>query len=351
MQGHGSTERSFKIQTSTNVDKPMYRSRSLQPDPSRRRQLFVASGLAFAVILALLPPELADLTRGPVTAILAPAQRGLAAARRAGHQASALVRARFEDVEEAARHQFEHQRLAQENQRLRAELQTACDQVRLLTQHDLQNPPLLAGRCIPARILGAPAQTYLVRYHLLDAGKARGVETGSTVLQPSISLIDRGQRVGIEGGNVALVGSRVWGKVVSTDAHTSTVCPVTEPGFRDLVRLATTTADGRTLRFGAKGILEGTGEPLARLRMVETTEPVAQGDQVYSMAGQGFVDVPLLCGRVVRVERPPGAGHWDIWVAPATDQTPEDLAILCPTTQAIEVAQRQADIQDISHPE
>ncbi len=320
----------------------MYRSSPTKPDATRRRPLLVAAGLTLAAILALLPSNLADMARIPVTTALLPAQRGLGAVNRAGNRTLDRLRAQFTGAETAARRELENQRLAEENRRLKADLQAVHDQLRLLTQRDSDNPPLLAANCVPARILSTPAQTYLVRHHLLDAGQLQGVDKDALVLRPATPLVDRGAHAGVEDGNVVLAGSCVWGKIAAVGPYTSTVCPMTEPGFRDLVRLAVASTDGHTLRFGAKGILEGTGEPLARLRMVETTEPVAEGDLVYSMAGQGFVDAPLLCGRVVRVERPHGAGHWDIWVAPASDEPPRNLAILCPTAQPIEVAQHKA---------
>ena len=308
---------------------------------ARRVRRRGGGGAMLASILALLPAGLADMARTPIAAALLPAQRGLAAVRRAGGDSLVRVRAQFTGAEVAARREAENRRLTQENRQLKAELQAVRDQVRLLTRRDLQGPPLLRAQCSPARILGAAAQSYLARHHLLDVGRLQSAEPGYPVFRPATPLIDRGMNVGLENGNIVLAGSCVWGKITSVGAHTSTVCPMTEPGYRDLVRLAATSADGHTLRFGAKGILEGTGQPLARLRMIETTEPVAEGDLVVSLAGQGFVDVPLLCGKVVRVEHPHGAGHWEIWVAPATNETPEVLAILCPTACPTELARRQ----------
>lgn len=325
----------------------MYRSRPSRFHASRQRLLLVGVGLILGVLLALLPPKVSDPARAPVSTILTPAQRGLAAAGREGDHLLQRIHAQFAGMEEVADREIESQRLIEENQRLKAELQAARDQVRLLARRDPQYPSLLTAKCIPAQILGTPAQVYLARHHLLDAGRSHGVETGASVIRPGQPLVDRGQYAGVEEGTVVLAGSCVWGKITATGPHTSTVCPVNEPGYRDLVQLAVASADGNTLRFGAKGILEGTGEPLARLRMIETTEPVAVGDLVVSTAGQGFVEVPLLCGRVVRVERPHGAGHWDIWVAPAADDTPNDLAILCPAVQAVEVAQRQTEPQTV----
>lgn len=318
----------------------MHRSRPTHPPIAHPRPLLVGVGLLLALGLALLPPGLAEAIRAPVAAVLMPAQRGLTAVRRAGGATLAHVRAQLADAQTTGRRELERQRLAEENRRLMTELQAARDQVRLLARRDRQDPPLLAARCIPARLLGTSAQDYLVRHQLLDAGRSQGVQRDALALRTPKPLVDRGTQTGVAEGNVVLAGSCVWGKIVAAGPHTSTVCPMTEPGYRDLVRLAAPSVDGRTLRFGAKGILEGTGEPLARLRMIETTEPVSEGDLVYSMAGEGFVDVPLLCGRVVRVESPHGAGHWDIWVEPAIGDAPEDLAILCPTGSAIEMARR-----------
>jgi cell shape-determining protein MreC len=251
------------------------------------------------------------------------------------------VRAQFADAQTIAQQEIEGQRLVEENLRLQAELHAAREQLRLLAGSNSDDHSLLAVECVPARILGTQAQSFLARHRLLDAGRSRGVGPEDLVLRPATVLVDRGADRGIEDGQVVLAGSCVWGKITSAGSHTSTVCPVTEPGYRDLVRLAAPSADGLTLRIGAKGILEGTGEPLARLCMIETTEPVARGDLVYSMAGQGFVDMPLLCGRVVEVERLQGAGHWEIRVAPAVDDPPDRLAILCPTPRSIEVARRE----------
>lgn len=329
----------------------MYQSRPSPFHASRRRPLVVGVGLLLALLLAVLPPRFTDPVRATVSAILAPAQSGLAAAGREGGDVLQQIQAQFVGMGEASRREIESQRLKEENQRLKMQLEAARDQVKLLAQQDSQQPSLLGARCVPTRILGLSAQAYLSRQQLLDTGESLGVELGATVLCPVPAVIDRGKNTGVEEGTVVLAGSCVWGKVTATGPHTSTVCPVTEPGYRDLVQLAAALPDGRTLRFGAQGILEGTGERLARLRMIETTEPVAVGDLVYSRAGQGFVDVPLLCGKVVRVERPQGAGHWEIWVEPAAAGTPTELVVVCPAVRGVEVARRQTEPQTVPHSE
>jgi hypothetical protein len=67
---------------------------------------------------------------------------------------------------------------------------------------------------------------------------------------------------------------------------------------------------------------------LARVRRVDVTEPVAVGDAVYTASGLGIVRQPLLYGLVVRVERPVGAAHWEIWMKPAFDSEPESVVVL-----------------------
>lgn len=318
----------------------MHRSRPIQSVAARRRLPLVATGLIVAAVLAVLPGRLADAVKAPIAAGLAPAQRGLAVVRRAGSDGLVRVHAQLGGAQAAAQREAENHRLAEENRQLKAELQAARDQVRLLAGEPA-NPPLLTAECISARVLGAAAQSYLARNQLLDVGHWQGVERGDTVLRPATPLVDRGMSAGVDSGNLVLAGSCVWGKVAWVGSHTSTVCPMTEPGYRDLVRLATPAGQGRSLRLGAKGMLEGTGEALARLRMIETTEPVAEGDLVVSMAGQGFVDMPLVCGKVVRVESPHGAGHWEIWVAPAAGEMPDTVAILRPGAEPLELVRRQ----------
>jgi hypothetical protein len=67
---------------------------------------------------------------------------------------------------------------------------------------------------------------------------------------------------------------------------------------------------------------------LARVRRVDVTEPVAVGDAVYAASDQGVLPQPLLYGFVVRVQRPVGAAHWEIWMKPALDGEPESVVVL-----------------------
>lgn len=315
---------------------------------SRQNRLTISSrlavlgaGLAIALALAMLPADAAWALRWPVLRTLAPGQRAAAAIRQGGARALAQIRDRFAAAKARAEREAEVRSLREENRRLRAELGAARLQVDLLADQSRASDGLLAAGTVRARVLGVQAKAFLAKTHLLDAGRADGADEGAAVLQGA-SIVDQGARSGVQTGQAVLAGCRVWGKVLSAGDHLSSVCRMTEPAFRDLVCLAAPPAEGRPPRFGPRGILEGTGEPLARLRMIPATEPVAEGDLVYSLSGEGFLEQPLLCGRVVQVQRPQGAAHWELRVEPAADDSAAELAILRPLVHPARTAQGEA---------
>jgi cell shape-determining protein MreC len=187
---------------------------------------------------------------------------------------------------------------------------------------DLKNaarlPALLVSQAISARVLGRQAQSFLQVGDLLDGGKSRGITPQALVIEnPQINapqLLDQGRDAGIAQGNAVLAGARIWGRITEVGAHTSTVQRLTDNGYRDLVQLAS-KREGR-LQFVARGVLVGRGEPLCKIELVETNEPITVGDLVFG-ADDGVVDVPLVYGRIARLERKPAALHWEIWMEPA----------------------------------
>ena len=320
----------------------MYRQKPRKFDLSPRL-VILGAGLAIAGALALLPPDRASAVRWPLLTALKPGQRAVAAVRRSAGQTLAGVNDRFTSSGDRARRLAEARALREENRRLRAELRAAQLQVELLAEKNRPGDRLLVAEAVRARVLGVQARTFLAKTHLLDAGRADGAEQGAAVIQEAATVVDQGVQGGVRSGQVVLAGCRVWGKVLCAGEHASSVCRMTEPGFRDLVCLAAPPAEGRPARLGPRGILEGTGAPLARLRMIAATEPVAEGDLVYSLAGQGVLEEPLLCGRVARVERSPGAACWDLWVEPAADDSHAELAILRAAVNPRRIVEAAAD--------
>ena len=283
----------------------------------------LGAALAVAVVLLLLPVRCTAPIKGAVQAALGPGRRVAMALRRHSDCMVARAKGMLHTAAELAEIREKIRQIEREDRRrddevadvLAAAASRPADPVE---DDDLQR--LLQVRYVPARILGHQARAFLQRQALLDVGTAAGVQPDSLVVGGmSEALIDRGSDAALRPDRLVLSGARVWGKIVEVGRYTSAVRTVTEPGYRDLVRLG---VHGNR-RAGPEGILEGTGRPLARIRLVDVTEPVAVGDPVWTASGKGLLPKPLLYGRVVRLERPVGAAHWEIWMQPAV--TPDEV--------------------------
>jgi cell shape-determining protein MreC len=202
-------------------------------------------------------------------------------------------------------------------------------------------PKLLVTQTIAASVLGRQSKAYLQSREMLDVGRTSGVAAKSLVVDSpargtkdnpksptdDIALLDQGRDARVQAGRFVLAGRRIWGKVADVGLHTCTVQRITDAGYRDLVQLAS-RQDGR-LQFAARGVLVGKGEAFCKIELVEATSPVMAGDLVYTVS-DGALDTPLLYGRVARIERKPGAAHWEIWMEPAVSLAapPERVAVL-----------------------
>jgi cell shape-determining protein MreC len=210
-----------------------------------------------------------------------------------------------------------------DSQRRIVELQARLELARLASGKDdslvhvtaRASDPLLVPQLLRARVLGEQSRALLGRHDLIDIGARDDIQSDAFVLDPPDPMLDVGEDEQLEAGRLVLAGSRVWGKVLHVGPLTSTVRRVADRGYRDLVQLAS-LVDGR-IEFGPRGVLEGTGERLCRIRLVEGVEPVAVGDRVYSVGTEGLLAEPLIYGTVVRAELPSGATHWEITMQPA----------------------------------
>ena len=280
----------------------------------------LAAGLVVAVGLLLVPVRYFDPIKGTARTVLRPAEKGAAAAGHWGGHLRDRAKGHFRAVRRLVEVEEELEQLQRENRRLRDELFVLANRPPHeagQVASDLQER-LLALDHVVAHVLGRQARAFLEENLTLDVGSLAGIRPGARVIDVPTGLIDRGANAGLEPGQFALDRGCVWGQIVEVASQTSTVRTVTEPGYRDLVRLASAASrDGLPKRWGPRGILEGRGEPEARIRLIEVTEPVSVGDLVYTATGKGILPQPLLYGSVVRVERPKGASHWEIWMEPA----------------------------------
>ncbi len=300
----------------------------------------LAMALVVAVAFLFVPQRWTSVARSYLSIALRPGQMGAASIRHHGQRFCASLQRHWHTADQLAAAERKLETLREENGRLHSQLTTT----RAVPNPDpatTDNDRLLLAQCVPANVLGREARAFLGRQHLLDQGAPSGIEPGELVLDNVPPTVDRGADAQLEPGRLVLSRNRVWGKIVDVGRYTSTVCTVTEPGFRDLVCLGTPGDASNNQHRGPQGILEGTGEPLARIRLVEATEPVAVGDPVYTLAGEGVLPEPLLCGHVARAEHAVGATHWEIWMQPAVQpQDPERVAVLHVKLNPLRVAER-----------
>ncbi len=268
----------------------------------------LGAALAAACALAALPANWTAPAKSRALLALQPGQQAATVARQRVEGTWNWARARWQAADRLSAAEHELQRLRHENAALGAERDLLRAQLASVSESRDTESPLLRARAVSARVLGTQSRAYLARNHLIDAGTAKGIEPGDLVLDEP-PMLDAGTDAGLKPGQLVVAGRRVLGKIAEAGRHTSTVRGITEPGYRDLVRIGGPD--------GPQGLLEGTGQPRARVRLVEVTAPVAVGAPVYSAAGEGILEVAPLCGRIAQLDRPKGATHWEISVEPA----------------------------------
>ena len=302
---------------------PNSRESGYWPARSSAPNLGLAAMLLAALVLALVPAPRVALLKGAAARLLAPGQRQVAQARDWTLRHVKLLADARATAEQQALVADELRRLRSRNLELEAALA-------LSRANDVAPPPdgtplLLAG-LVPARVLGRQARAFLERADIIDRGGGDGLMAGDlavageaaaddVALTEAKPWIDQGAYGALAVDDLALAGRRVWGRLSEVGPQTARVRRVTDGGYREVVQLAH-WGDARW-RATARGVLEGTGGPMARVRMVATTEPVSVGDYVLATGARGAVSAPLIYGRVARVERGAGNTNWDIWMAPA----------------------------------
>jgi rod shape-determining protein MreC len=135
------------------------------------------------------------------------------------------------------------------------------------------------------------------------------------------ALVDVGRDGDLSPEDGVLLGRCVIGKVERVGRWTSTFLLLTDSGYRGRAQLVHQADSGYV--FGAKGILEGQGEPLCRLRGIASSDSVTVGDAVYAATREGLSSTPLYYGRVVEASLGPSDSEWKVLVEPVP--VPSDL--------------------------
>ncbi len=289
-------------------------------------KLIAAFCCCAAIILGFVPPNVAHCWRSAMrdgfglgVQLAADAQQATARAirqRMLGDDAKSLIvqlEATRSELSETQR-QLRRERLAHQ--------QTRDTNLLALHRHDethrpIDPPPLIVPQVVQARVLGEELASAWRRGLLLNQGSKNGLTEEALVINSSAELLDQGEDAGLSPDMAVFAGQCVLGKMQHVGRWSSTWVPLTDLRFRGRARLARVTSDG--LAFSAEGVLIGTGKDGCRLTLIRASEPVSEGDEVFSLESPGGFETPLYYGMVVRSELAPGATNWEIEVRPAVD--------------------------------
>ena len=250
--------------------------------------------------------------------------------------------------EEAAQVASKSERLRQrEIELLQEQLQeeqarTAALQVHLARLVDLESrearlpnplrvlPRLTSTALIDATVLGDAVAEKWRKGKLLNRGETGGVRESELVVKSGRSLVDAGRDANLSPEDDLLLGRCVIGKIERVGRWTSTFLLVNDSGYRGRAQLIHQTDSGFV--FGAKGILEGQGATLCRLKGIGSSDSVSVGDAVYTATRDGLPATPLYYGRVVEATLGPNDSEWTVMVEPVP--IPNDLT----TVQILRIA-------------
>lgn len=180
---------------------------------------------------------------------------------------------------------------------------------------------------LQARVLGEETAALWRGGLLLNRGRGDGLAESDLVLKDDGTLIAAGKSQELQPGFPVFAGRCVLGRVRTVGKWTSTVERITDADFRGHAQLVRKAGDGFV--FGAKGVLRGTGKDDCRLTLIPHSEPVAVGDDVYTLTDGGVFPYPLLYGTVTKVIPPSDDPHWEIHVQPAAAKAkPRSVQIL-----------------------
>ncbi len=129
-------------------------------------------------------------------------------------------------------------------------------------------------------------------------------------------IINRGLDDGITKEQFVLANNSVIGTVSDVDARSARINLFTDPTSNIAVKIG-----------NSKCLMQGSGGNLAKVKMVK--HKVKVGSKVMAGKKPGFLDIPMIIGKVARCERNAQPLLWDITVEPVCDiQKVENVVVI-----------------------
>ena len=210
-----------------------------------------------------------------------------------------------------------------------AQLRNENQQLKQIPHVEVSPPsrPLISTELVSANVLGLQTNSNPGRSLVISQGSRMGLTGDEIVLEGNGLLLDQGTRASIGSDQLVTFGRALLGRTSRVGRWTTLVQPISDPEFRIAVRIVRQSEFGLVL--GASGILQG-GVPHCAMTDVLGTEPVAEGDLVYTDTAAMLSSTPIFCGTVTSAKIAPNDPHWSIEVQPhcSTNVLPTSVSIL-----------------------
>ena len=124
-------------------------------------------------------------------------------------------------------------------------------------------------------------------------------------------IINRGENDGLAKGQFVLGDNSIVGTVSDVSSRTAQVRLITDSISKIAVKIA---------GLNSSWIMQGNGTNSARVQLLSIKRKVKTGDIVYAGKKPGFLDTPMIVGKVAQCKRDDeNPSLWDITVEPACD--------------------------------
>jgi len=214
--------------------------------------------------------------------------------------------------------------------RLRDELRRAEEHNPLSATHSV---PLIRPDLIEVRVLGEEMASLWCGRKLLDAGTNKALMESALVLEAKRPLLDLGADDGLLAEQSVFAGRVVVGKIDLVGKWSSTLLRVTDAGYTGRAQIARRMSQG--LHFGSEGIIKGDGGAVCHLEKIPLSEPVGEGDEVYTGGTDGVLPFPMFYGVIVKAEPLSGTDRWSIDVKPAAPENVDRVQVLRATVNNV----------------
>ena len=129
-------------------------------------------------------------------------------------------------------------------------------------------------------------------------------------------ILNRGQDDGLAKGQFVLADNSIIGNISDVDARTAKVRLFTDPKSSTAVRIDS-----------SDWLMQGNGDNSAKVEMIK--QKVKIGTEVMASKRPGFLDTPMIIGKVARCKRNAQPLLWDIIVEPVCDmQKTENVHVI-----------------------